>query len=141
MLPYRRILAAIDLNEDSRAVAARACEVARLTSGTVQLLHVATLVPIEPMSDVPMAQIDDQIIARARAQIEALAQQLGVPPSVCNVEAGNAKSEIIRYARESNIDLIVIGSRERHGLSLLRHRTEDSVLHAAPCDVLTVRVR
>jgi universal stress protein A len=34
----------------------------------------------------------------------------------------------------------VLGSRERHGLSILVNFTEDTVLHAAPCDVLAVRV-
>ena len=34
---------------------------------------------------------------------------------------------------------IVIGSRERHGVSILFNFTEDTVLHAAPCDVLAVR--
>jgi universal stress protein A len=38
-------------------------------------------------------------------------------------------------------DLIVLGSRERHGLSILVNLTEDTVLHGAPCDVLAVRVR
>lgn len=140
---YRRILVAVDLTEDSRAVGARACEIARLCAATVQLLHVVEFVPIEPMSDalVPVVQIDDQMMMRARAQIEALAQELGLPAGAYGVEAGNAKSEILRQAREQRIDLIVIGCRERHGLSLLVHRTEDSVLHGAPCDVLAVRVR
>ena len=35
---------------------------------------------------------------------------------------------------------IVIGSHERHGLSILVNLTEDTVLHAAPCDVLAVRL-
>ncbi|HTW73977.1 MAG TPA: universal stress protein [Steroidobacteraceae bacterium] len=140
---YRRILVAVDLTEDSRAVGARACEIARPSAATVQLLHVVEFVPIEPMSDalVPVVQIDEQMMQRARAQIESLARQLGLPPDAHSVEAGNAKSEILRYAREQRIDLIVIGCRERHGLSLLVHRTEDSVLHGAPCDVLAVRVR
>jgi universal stress protein A len=56
------------------------------------------------------------------------------------VEAGNVKAEIVRCAREGSFDLIVIGSRERHGLSILVNLTEDTVLHAAPCDVLAVRL-
>jgi universal stress protein A len=50
------------------------------------------------------------------------------------------KSEILRVARERHADLIVIGSRERHGMSILVNFTEDTVLHGAPCDVLAVRV-
>ncbi len=55
------------------------------------------------------------------------------------VRAGNIKSEVVRIAQESGIDLIVLGSRERHGVSILFNQTEDTVLHAAPCDVLAVR--
>jgi universal stress protein A len=56
------------------------------------------------------------------------------------VTVGNIKSEIVRVARAGNHDLIVIGNHERHGLSILVNLTEDTVLHAAPCDVLAVRL-
>jgi universal stress protein A len=143
MSTYRRILAAIDLTEDSRAVAGRAREFAQAGNGVLQLLHVVEFMPIEPMSDslVPVIQIDDQIMSRATTQIQALARELGLPTSAAHIEAGSAKGEILRYAREQHSDLIVLGCRERHGLSILIHRTEDSVLHGAPCDVLAVRVR
>ncbi len=143
MSAYRRILAAIDLTEGSLAVAQRACELARAGGGSVRLLHVVEFVPIEPMTDslVPALQIDDQIIERAREQIEALGRELGLPAGSGIVEAGSARSEILRHAREQSSDLIVLGCRERHGLSILIHRTEDSVLHGAPCDVLAVRTR
>ena len=141
MLPYQHILAAIDLRQDSRTVATRACEVAAQTGGTVRLLHVAQLVAMEPMGDLPVVQVDDQMLALARRQMEALAKELGLPAGACSVEAGSARSEILAYAREHYIDLIVIGCRERHGLSLLLHRSEGSLLQAAPCDVLAVRVR
>ena len=143
MKPYSRILAAVDLTDGSRAVVDRACEFARASGGSVWLLHVVEFVPIEPMSDslIPVMQIDDQIIARARTQIAKLAQELGLPADSGSVEAGSAQSEVLRHARERKCDLIVLGARERHGLSILIHRTEDSVLHGAPCDVLAVRTR
>lgn len=143
MSPYRHIVAAIDLTDDSRTVAARACELAQVAGGTVQLLHVVEFIPLAPMGDslVPELQIDQEIVDQARQRIATLAMQLGLPPAVGTIETGNAKSEILRYARAHDIDLIVIGCRERHGLSLLLHRTEAAVLHGAPCDVLAVRVR
>jgi universal stress protein A len=142
MSAYRRILVAVDLSQDSHAVGQRALQVAA-TDAALRLLHVVEFVPIEPMSDslVPVVQIDDQMLARAREQIEQLARELALPLDAARVETGNVKSEILRYAREEHSDLIVIGCRERHGLSLLVHRTENSVLHGAPCDVLAVRVR
>jgi universal stress protein A len=143
MTAYQRILAAIDLTQDSRAVAGRACEIARIGNGSVSLLHVLEIVLIEPIGEslMPAIRLDERMIARARAQMEVLVRELGLPPDAGSVESGNAKNEILRYAREQGSDLIVLGCRERHGLSILLHRTEDSVLHGAPCDVLAVRVR
>jgi universal stress protein A len=88
----------------------------------------------------PSIQIEDELLDRARQRLAILAGDLGIAASTARVEAGNVKSEIVRIAREHNVDLIVLGSRERHGLSILVNFTEDTVLHAAPCDVLAVRV-
>ena len=95
------------------------------------------------MSDalVPVVQIDEQVVARAHEQIKALAAAVGLSAQHCRVTSGNVKAEVLRYARELNADLIVLGSRERHGLSILVNLTEDTVLHGAPCDLLAIRVR
>jgi universal stress protein A len=143
MALYNRILGALDLTDDSVAVAERIAALARQCGAEVFLLHVVEFVPIEPMSDalVPVVQIDDKMIARATEQIRAIAGRVGLPLDCCRVESGNVKSEILRLARELRVDLIVLGSRERHGLSILVNMTEDTVLHGAPCDVLAMRVR
>ncbi|HVN99298.1 MAG TPA: universal stress protein [Steroidobacteraceae bacterium] len=143
MSDYRQLLVAIDLSDQSRAIAAKSVELARQWNAQLRLLHVIEFVPVEPMSDalVPVVQIDERVIARAREQIEALAAALGLPGDSCRVATGNVKAEILRQARELNADLIVLGCRERHGLSILVNLTEDTVLHGAPCDVLAMRVR
>jgi universal stress protein A len=143
MSVYKRVLCAVDLTDDSRAVAARAAELARLWQAELRLLHVVEFVPIEPMSDslVPVVQIDDRAIERAREQLSQLADTLGVQPGNALVVSGSVKAELLRQAREWQAQLIVLGSRERHGLSILVNLTEDTVLHGACCDVLAVRVR
>ena len=104
MLPYQRILAAIDLSHDSRLVAARALEIARAAGGSVQLLHVVQLVAMEPMGDMPLVEIDDQMMARAREQMLALASELGLPADACHVEAGRraVRSCAMRASATSN---------------------------------------
>jgi len=140
---YSQLLVAIDLSDQSRAIAAKSVELARQWQAQLRLLHVIEFVPVEPMSDalVPVVQIDDQAVARAKEQIVALATTLGVAADCCRVATGNVKGEILRQAREAGADLIVLGCRERHGLSILVNLTEDTVLHGAPCDVLAMRVR
>lgn len=139
---YRRILLVVDLTEDSLAIGRRAQALARSLGAEVELLHVVEFVPVEPMGEtlMPAVQIEEELLERARQRLAALATELGIPGARCQVEAGNVKSEIVRIARERASDLIVLGCRERHGLSILVNLTEDTVLHAAPCDVLAVRL-
>jgi universal stress protein A len=142
MSTYRRILLVVDLTEHSTAVGKRAQALARALGAEVELLHVVEFVPVEPIGEtlMPAVQIEEELLERAGERLRALATELGFSEAPCHVEAGNVKSEIVRVARERKADLIVLGSRERHGLSILVNLTEDTVLHAAPCDVLAVRV-
>jgi universal stress protein A len=140
---YTKILAVVDLTDSSTQVAARAQQLAIASPGAaVTLLHVVEFVPVEPLSDslLPTMQIEAELLERARARLSALATSLGTPAPAWEVVSGNVKTEIVRHAREGGFDLIVIGSHERHGLSILVNLTEDTVLHAAPCDVLGVRL-
>lgn len=142
MTEYRRVLLVVDLSDDSLLIGRRAQAVAAAVGAEIDLLHVVEYVPVEPMGEtlMPAVQIEDELLDRAKQRLTALGTQLGVPAASCRVEAGNVKAEIVRIARERHTDLIVLGSRERHGLSILVNFTEDTVLHAAPCDVLAVRV-
>ncbi len=142
MPEYRRILLVVDLTEDSLPIGRRAQALATALGAEIDLLHVVEYVPVEPMGEtlMPAVQIEDELLERAHQRLTALGAQLGVPAAACRVEAGNVKAEIVRIARERQTDLIVLGSRERHGVSILVNFTEDTVLHAAPCDVLAVRV-
>jgi universal stress protein A len=143
MPDYRRILAVIDLTDDSAKVIARARSMAGASGAQLQLLHVVEYVPVEPMGDalLPAVEIEEGLIQRARTRLAQMAADAGLGADNWLVEAGNIKTEIMRVAQEKDIDLIVLGSRERHGLAILINFTEDTVLHAAPCDVLAVRLR
>ena len=140
MAVYRRVLLVVDLTEDSLVIGRKAQALATSLGAEIELLHVVEFVPVEPMGEalMPSAQIQEDLLQRAQRRLAALAADLGITGS-SRVESGNVKSEIVRVARERQVDLIVLGSRERHGLSILVNLTEDTVLHAAPCDVLAMR--
>ncbi len=90
--------------------------------------------------DASIVMAQTEIIDIAQEQIGRLARELGVPEARWSVVMGNTKDEIVRAAAEGKMDLIVIGSRGRHGLAFLLKPTEDVVVHKAPCDVLAVRL-
>jgi universal stress protein A len=147
MGPYRKILVAVDLSPDSIQILERARALAAIHDAEIQMLHVVEPLPLVTPLDTPevlaptVLQTQNELVSGARARLQALAADAGLPSSSVEVIIGNTQAEIVRAAAERNVDLIVLGSRERHGLSLLVDFTEDAVLHKSPCDVLAVRVR
>lgn len=139
---YRRILLVVDLGEHSEQIGARARDLASMLGAELSVLHVVEYVPVEPMGEtlLPAVQIEEELVQRATLQLAQLCDRLGIGGARREVAAGNVKAEIVRAAQELQADLIVLGSRERRGPSILVNFTEDTVLHAAPCDVLAVRI-
>jgi len=140
---YRRILLVVDLGEQCEQIATRARDLAALLGAELSVLHVVEYVPVEPMGEtlLPAVQIEEELVQRAKQRLAELTGKLGIGSARRQVTAGNIKAEIMRAAQEQQADLIVLGSRERRGPSILVNFTEDTVLHAAPCDVLAVRLR
>jgi universal stress protein A len=143
MAAYKKILVLLDLTEASEQIAVAAREMAAHSNAAMVILHVVEFVPAEPMGEtlMPTVQVEEDLIVRSRVNLSELCARLGLPSGATRVESGNKKTEILRVANEMSADLIVLGSRIRHGLGILVNLTEDTVLHAARCDVLAVRLR
>ena len=143
MPAYQKVLVVLDLSTDSEQVAAAGRDMATHAQAQIVLLHVVEFIPVEPMGEslMPTVQIEEELIKRSNAKLQDLATRLGLGAATLLVKAGNIKAEILSVAREFAADLIVVGSRERHGIAILVNFTEDTVLHAAHCDVLAVRLK
>lgn len=142
MSDYRRIILAVDLTEESNAVADRARLLSQAFDAELHVVHV-----IEPLSlayggDIPMdlSTVQDQIHEQAKSHLAEFAATLGVPEARQHLIFGRPDSEIQRTAQSVGADVIVVGSHGRHGLALLLGSTANGVLHGASCDVLAVRV-
>jgi universal stress protein A len=143
MARYKKLLVLLDLSPDSEQVAIAGRDMAAYSNASMVVLHVVDFVPVEPMGEslMPTVQVEEELIHRARAQLDQLITRLGLTKATGRVETGHTKSEILRVAEQEGVDLIVLGSHERHGLAILVNFTEDTVLHAAHCDVLAVRLK
>jgi universal stress protein A len=143
MAGYKKLLVLLDLSQDSEQVAVAGRDMAAHSNAEIVVLHVVEFVPVEPMGEslMPTAQIEEELVDRARKSVSDLIARLGLARATGRIEAGNTKAEILRVADEEKADLIVLGSRERHGLAIMVNFTEDTVLHAAHCDVLAVRLK
>jgi len=142
MAGYKKILVLLDLTDASEQIAAAGRDMAAYSNAAMVILHVVEFVPTEPMGEtlMPSVQIEEDLMLRARGELSGLAARLGLAKAALRVEAGSKKNEILRVAKEEAVDLIVLGSRVRHGLGILVNFTEDTVLHAAHCDVLAIRL-
>ncbi|MBT8084308.1 MAG: universal stress protein [Woeseia sp.] len=139
---YNKILVAIDLGDSSEQIINRAKELASKFGAKIHLLHVIEYMPIEPMGDalLPAMDIEKDMVERAERNLEDIAKKHQLSDAPRTVEVGSTKGEIVRIAEEHSCGLVVLGARERHGLSILVNDTEDTVLHKAKCDVLAVRI-
>jgi universal stress protein A len=142
MPDYKKILVLLDLTEASEKIVAAGRDMAAHSNAAIVMLHVVEFVPVEPMGEtlMPTVQIEEDLEQRAQSKLNELSARLGTLHVTTRVEAGNKKTEILRVAKEEAVDLIVLGSRVRHGLGILVNFTEDTVLHAAHCDVLAIRL-
>ena len=142
MAGYRKVLVLLDLSEGSEKVFIAGRDIAAYSNASLVALHVVDYAPVDPMGEsmMPNMQIEASLAERSRASLDDLVKRLGPQNISARVEVGNTKAEILRVAEEERADLIVLGSRERHGLAILINFTEDTVLHAAHCDVLAVRL-
>ncbi len=144
MEDYRNILCAIDFSPYSQAAVERAAVLARSTGGQLTLLHVVEFFP-EDRSNEQIAPEDadpeQYRMSRSRAELAEQARHLGEIEAAQEVVISehSAKHEIVRFAEERQIDLVIVASHGRHGISALLGSTADGVVHSASCDVLAVR--
>ncbi len=141
-MPYKRILTAIDLSEESAAVAERAAHIATADGAELHLMHVVESLSMAYGGDIPMdfTDIQEQLQQQAEQRLGEFAEQIKVPAERRHLLIGRPESQIHHQADELEADLVVVGSHGRHGLALLLGSTANGVLHGANCDVLAVRV-
>jgi nucleotide-binding universal stress UspA family protein len=145
MIDLQRILHPTDFSDAARTACDYACALAETFGAQLDILHVFDL-PVAAMPS-PGAVFPPDYFAEERRRVaEELAKVPDTAPPGVAVQhvtrEGTAFLEIVRYARESAADLIVMGSHGRTGLAhLLIGSVAERVVRKAPCPVLTVRPR
>jgi universal stress protein A len=146
MIKLDRILVPTDLSEFSKHALRYGCEFANRFNAELHLLtvvqDVVAMVP-EPGMAFPAPGEYLQELQQASSQaLESLTDTtwLRGVSVVRHVRVGTPFLEIVRYAKETAIDLIVLGTHGRTGLAhVLLGSTAEKVVRKSPCPVLTVR--
>ena len=120
---YRRILAAVNLTDESFEVMEHASRV----SG-----HCGAELALCTVSHVGGDDVDERLAH--------LADAFGLDDDMIYPLSGNPVTEIHALASELDADLVVVGTHGKHGLQLLAGSTANAILHGATCDILAVRL-
>jgi len=146
MIKLERILFPTDFSECGRAAEKYAQALSERFGAELHILHVladmALMLP-EPASALSLPQ--NYLLDMKREAEQALDRVLperaaGGLKTMRATRMGNAFLEIVGYADEKNIDLIVVGTHGRGALAhMLLGSVAEKVVRKAHCPVLTVR--
>jgi universal stress protein A len=146
MVEIRTILAPTDFSNHAARALRYAAGLAERLGASLHLLHV--LSDVVPTGPDPMLTpvLPPEYYAQTEAQsYETLGRVLdpawGNPPTVTTaVRWGSAVEEIVDEARAKGVDLLVIATHGRTGLShVLLGSVAERIVREAPCPVLTIR--
>ena len=144
MSDYKNILVAADFSDAGEAAAIRAANLAASLGAGLTLLHVLEHFPEDlPVDVIPPEDVDPQtyLTDRIRGQLEKLSARIGQPEAALEIviSTHSANREIVQFAQNNSIDLIVVGCHDQHGFMGTPGSTVNGVVHAASVDVLAVR--
>jgi universal stress protein A len=143
-MDIRHILAPTDFSDYSKKAISDAFELARTFGATLSLLHVLEPSPylgeftLPTMGEELLGDLERQASA-ALAQVLPEAQQAKIEVTRA-VAIGSPAQKIVETAEAEHVDLIVMATHGRTGLShLLIGSVAERVVRTAPCPVLTIR--
>jgi nucleotide-binding universal stress UspA family protein len=144
MIKLQKILVPTDFSDCSDAALRYGRALAQAFGASLHLLHVIQDPYTQPWAaeafPAPLGDLLDQWQAQARKRLEDSVPEADRATAVTDVQVGSPYLEVIRYAQEHQIDLIVMGT---HGRGPLGHvvlgSVAEKVVRKAPCPVLTVR--
>ena len=138
MSAYKHILVPTDFSDHSRHAVDKALALSALFDARLSVVHVVDYLPPAFISAGSELTSASQVIERATAYLAEWSARVGLESVEQLVASGPAGREIVSTAKARDVDLIVIGTSGRGGIKRLLGSTTQSVMHDAPCDVLSI---
>jgi nucleotide-binding universal stress UspA family protein len=144
MVEIRNILCAVDFSEISPKVASYAYTLARALNAKIHVIHVAPSQELHGSFEIPMPFIQsyiEEIASQAVNKMSSFIQEnFKMLEAKGRILRGYADEEILSYAMEQHVDLIIIGTHGRKGPDrVLFGATAEKVVKASKTPVLTIR--
>ena len=145
-MEIKRILFPTDFSEGSDNALPYAVDMAKNYGAKLYVIHVIQDIAQMTGWYVPHVSMDElakDIEAGAKKEMDryGIEQLRGVKDIERSVLKGTPNDEIIKFASENKMDMIVIGTHGRKGLDrVIFGSTAERVVRDAPCPVLSVRL-
>jgi nucleotide-binding universal stress UspA family protein len=140
----KRILVPVDFNVPSRAALTLAGDLAEPLGASIEVLHVLDLPDEHVIASEGFVPLPDNYRQTVREEVgRRLVGWLATttaPAAPSQVADGRPAVEIVRFALEHQIDLIIMGTHGRGGVAhFLTGSVTEKVIRTARCPVLAVR--
>jgi universal stress protein A len=149
MIKIERILVPVDFSESSQKALRYGHELARERNGRLYVLHVINQRIIDALHDMSAKGYKGEFVEVLKKVVNERKEELDrfVPASMregieieFETRKGRPAEEVIKFARDNRIDLIILGNVGRSALeAALVGSVARSVANHAPCPVLLVR--
>jgi len=147
MIAPKKILVATDFSEPAKTALDYGRSFARAYGAQLEVLHVvddiATRATEMTGTFASVDNVQQQMEVDARTRLQALLDEEDYPilkPEMVVMRSVAPAQTILAFAEQHQIDLIVLGTHGRTGLSrLFMGSVAQHVVRMAPCPVLTVR--
>ena len=144
---YQHILLVTDLRPDADRVAQKAKSIVDNHNAKLSVLHIVKdtmvgfgyeLVPASALYD----NVNEDRCSDAKQALSAMLERNGINAAQTDVSTAISSSEgIVHYCSKNDVDLLVIGRHERHGISAwINGATVDNILPNIHCDCLVVKL-
>ncbi len=144
MKEFKDILFPIDFSESSKKILPYVLTLSKTFGSTVHLLYVVRDLKYLTSFHVPhpsLTLIENEIAESSQKMMEKVCEEelQGCPRFIKKILIGDPAHEIIQYAQDEEIDLIIMGSHGRKGLEkALFGSVAEKVVKNSPVPVLTV---
>ena len=144
-IALRKILVPIDFSDYSKKALHYAVPFARQFNATIYLLYVVepTIYPADfSFVQIGMPNVENELRTKGEQELQELITNeiKGAVPSEAFVKVGLPFVEVVSFAKDEKIELIIVATHGHSGVEhVLFGSTAEKIVRKAPCPVLVVR--
>lgn len=134
---YQHILLAVEFGKEVFAAKEKLKQLRYKPHSEISLIHIVEIPMIDHFPEVK--DTESLYIKLAQDQLADIGKELNVPNENQYVEVGEPKINIPAFIDKHNIDLLVTGHHEKHGITRLLGSTAYALASRVKCDMLTIQ--